>query len=615
MHRRSKFIVNSSLFLNLSQRLFWSLSKAALRLVVVFYILITLAVQAARGDAVHVTLSGDPGALWAHDPSTMIYDGSHYYYYCTGQGILSKYSSNTTSWFEGSAVFSTQPSWTTTAVPGFTGYFWAPEISYFNGLYHMYYAVSTFGSQVSAIGMATSTSLSNPVWTDHGSAVLQSHVGSAFNTIDPSILKDNNGNMWMTFGSFWQGIYEVQLDPTTGLLKSPSNPTYIQLAKNPADPNDAIEASYLYHRGGYYYLFVNWDNLNNTYNIRVGRSTSVNGPFLDQSGVNMVSGGGTLFLASEGNYIAPGQIGIYTKSNTEYYSYHYLDGNNNNSATYGINQMFWTNDAWPSSSLTDSIWCGASTANGLWSSWVNWGGNAPATGTDLKFGALVAGGFTTCQNDNYAAPQYTALRFQSNAAAYTLTGSVIRLAGPIVNSSANNQVVNLNVFLDTGSGSIDTGAQKLTIGGILGEIGGSKSLAKTGSGELVLKASNTYTGSTTINQGTLTLDGGDLADSSTINVAGGAMLQVISGTPGLGNIAGLGSTTVSGAGTVLTATSISQNTLTIGAGATVIIAPIPGGPLGIEIPQAVPEPGTFVMLLMAAAIAVAMRKSSRHIGC
>ncbi|MGD0382296.1 MAG: arabinan endo-1,5-alpha-L-arabinosidase, partial [Thermoguttaceae bacterium] len=194
---------------------------------------IVISVQTARAiTPVHVTVSGSSQALWAHDPSTMIYDGSHYYYYCTGQGILSKYSSNTTSWFEGSAVFSTQPSWTTTAVPGFTGYFWAPEISYFNGLYHLYYAVSTFGSQVSAIGMATSTSLSNPVWTDHGSAVLQSHVGSAFNTIDPSILKDNNGNMWMTFGSFWNGIYEVQLDPTTGLLKYPSNPTYTQLARN-----------------------------------------------------------------------------------------------------------------------------------------------------------------------------------------------------------------------------------------------------------------------------------------------------------------------------------------------------------------------------------------------
>ena len=345
----------------------------------------------------------------------------------------------------------------------------------------MYYAVSTFGSQVSAIGMATSTSLSNPVWTDHGSAVLQSHVGSAFNAIDPSILKDNNGNMWMTFGSFWQGIYEVQLNPTTGLLLNPSSPTYIQLAKNPADPNDAIEASYLYHRGGYYYLFANWDNLNNTYNIRVGRSTSVNGPFLDQSGVNMVSGGGTLLLQPKAT-ISPRAKSAFILNPIQ----------NITATTTSMGRTttsLHTASTKCSGQTTLAIVLGyrfdlvrRSTSSGMWSYGVNWGGNAPATGTDLKFGALVAGGFTTCQNDNHSAAVRRVLRFQSNAAAYTLTGASIRLAGPIVNSSANNQVVNLNVFSDTGSGSIDTGAKKITIGGILSEIGGSKSLTKIGSG-------------------------------------------------------------------------------------------------------------------------------------
>jgi fibronectin-binding autotransporter adhesin len=157
--------------------------------------------------------------------------------------------------------------------------------------------------------------------------------------------------------------------------------------------------------------------------------------------------------------------------------------------------------------------------------------------------------------------------------------------------------------LGPGGGPFDTGDKKLVITGVLGETGGSQSLTKTGSGELVLKASNTYTGATNIDQGTLTIDGGDLADASRVDVACGATLQVISGTPGLGDIAGSGSTIVSGAGTVLSVNSITQNTLTIGSGATLIINPIPGGPLCLQSMQAVPEPGTMTLLATAGLLA------------
>jgi arabinan endo-1,5-alpha-L-arabinosidase len=120
------------------------------------------------------------GVTGAHDPSTIIQEGSNYYYYSTGQDILARTSTNLTNWSNGTPVFTTQPAWTTTAVPGFTGDFWAPEVTYMNGLYYMYYAVSTFGSQVSAIGLATSPTL-NPSqsgygWTDQG-AVVQSTNG------------------------------------------------------------------------------------------------------------------------------------------------------------------------------------------------------------------------------------------------------------------------------------------------------------------------------------------------------------------------------------------------------------------------------------------------------
>jgi autotransporter-associated beta strand protein len=184
----------------------------------------------------------------------------------------------------------------------------------------------------------------------------------------------------------------------------------------------------------------------------------------------------------------------------------------------------------------------------------------------------------------------------------TLVQPTAMLIGPAVWKNGNAEIEQ-NTQLGPGGDPFDTGNQKLVVSGVIGETGGAQSLTKTGSGELVLKAINTYTGATNVNQGTLTIDGGDLADVSAVNVAAGATLQVVSGAPGLGNVAGLGSTSVSGAGTVLSVNSISQNTLTIGSGATVIINPIPGGPLGTDSIQAVPEPGTMALLTSAGLLA------------
>jgi arabinan endo-1,5-alpha-L-arabinosidase len=289
------------------------------------------------------------GVTGAHDPSTLEqYATNGYIYFCTGQDIVSRTSSNMTHWNNGPAVFSTIPAWTTEAVPGFTGDFWAPEVSYFDGIYHLYYAVSTFGSQVSAIGMATNTTLNpsspNYDWVDQGE-VIGSTNGSAYNTIDPSILVQPDGTVWMTFGSYWNGIYETQLNPITGKLL---NTTTTQVADN-----SQIEASYLYAHGGYYYLFVNFgmccDGVDSTYNIRVGRSTSVTGPFYDQNGVPMTQGGGTLLLGTDGRYIGPGQTGIFLSTSGQYWlSDHYYDGDNNGTPTYELQQLYWTGSGWPS---------------------------------------------------------------------------------------------------------------------------------------------------------------------------------------------------------------------------------------------------------------------------
>jgi arabinan endo-1,5-alpha-L-arabinosidase len=295
------------------------------------------------------------GSLGIHDPSAVIKCGDRYYVFGTGQGILSKSSADKIYWTTGPSVFANSPNWTTNAVPGFTGDFWAPDISYFNGQYYLYYAISTFGSQVSAIGLATNPTLdpSDPSysWTDQG-PVIQSTTGSAYNCIDPSVTFDASSNLWMSFGSFWNGIYLVQLNATNG-LRNTVNTSVISLANDNAASGDPIEGSYLYHRGNFYYLFVNWGTccatpaLTSTYNIRVGRSATINGTYTDQSGVRMTSSGGTLFLKATGKYIAPGQMGIFDENGASYFGYHYLDANNNGVPTYDLEPLSWTSDGWP----------------------------------------------------------------------------------------------------------------------------------------------------------------------------------------------------------------------------------------------------------------------------
>ena len=137
--------------------------------------------------------------------------------------------------------------------------------------------------------------------------------------------------------------------PTTGLLNT-TNPTITHLAINSAsgDPSKrhisitmglTITCSSIGARVAH--------GIDSTYNIRVGRSTNITGPYLDRNGNNMLSGGGTLFLKTTGKYIAPGQIGILDENGNYYFGYHYLDANDNGVPTFDLEPLSWTADGWP----------------------------------------------------------------------------------------------------------------------------------------------------------------------------------------------------------------------------------------------------------------------------
>jgi arabinan endo-1,5-alpha-L-arabinosidase len=288
------------------------------------------------------------GELSVHDPSSIVNCAGGFWLFSTGMGLRSLHSKDLTSWEAGPRVFANPPNWTTNIVPRNKGYFWAPDIIHIHNQYFLYYSVSTWGSQTSVIGLATSPTLdpaaANFVWTDRG-PVIQSNGNESFNAIDPSVLLDDQDRLWLAFGSYWSGLKLVELDPQSG-LRSPGRSTVFSLAWH-----ESIEAACLYRHDGYYYLFANWGQccrgVRSTYNIRVGRSKAVTGPYLDREGIDMLLGGGTLFLASEGKQIGPGHAAFLKHGGKEWLSYHYYDASKGGASALAVRRLKWSTGGWP----------------------------------------------------------------------------------------------------------------------------------------------------------------------------------------------------------------------------------------------------------------------------
>ncbi len=246
-------------------------------------------------------------------------------------------------------VFTDIPAWVLVKAPGIRD-LWAPEPAFFGGKYHLYYVGSIFGTNQSVIGEASNTTLDprNPAykWVDDGE-VIQSNSSVDYNTIDPSILVDTDGSVWLTFGSYWSGIKQVRLDPATG-MRSTADRTMYALAAHPG--NNAIEAPSLVHHGAFYYLFVSYDfcckGANSTYRIMVGRSTSVHGPFVDRDGVPMMQGGVTQLLAGDGQWAGPGGQTVYLDPVQGDTIVFHAYATSNGLAWLHLNHLSWNGD-WP----------------------------------------------------------------------------------------------------------------------------------------------------------------------------------------------------------------------------------------------------------------------------
>ena len=289
------------------------------------------------------------------DPSTVVKCKDEFWVFYTGRGIPSFHSRDLVKWEPGPPVFRAAPAWIAGAVPANRNMnYWAPDLIRLGDRYLLYYAVSSFGKITSAIGLATTPTLdpADPAyaWTDRG-IVVQSREGGDYNAIDPSVFFDDDGTLWMAFGSYWSGIKLVQLDPRTGLRLAPDSPV------SPLAYNKSIEASCLYKHDGYYYLFVNWGTccrgVESTYNIRVGRSRRITGPYLDRDGVDMLKAGGTLLLSSRGPLFGPGHAGILVDGGKSWFTSDFEgDARMGGKSTLAIMPLAWKS-GWPEVQVVD----------------------------------------------------------------------------------------------------------------------------------------------------------------------------------------------------------------------------------------------------------------------
>lgn len=286
----------------------------------------------------------------ARDPSTIVREGDTYWVFYTGRGVRSLFSKDLVKWEEGPKVFKEAPEWIAKEVPKNDGVYWAPDVMKVGDRYFLYYSVSSFGAMHSAIGLATTPVLdpANPEfkWTDHG-VVVESRDGGDFNTIDPAIFQDDDGKLWMSFGSQWSGLKLVELDPKTGKRLKPEEDLH------PIAAGKSIEAAYIHKRKGYYYLFLNrgdcCQGAKSTYHIKVGRSEDIKGPYQAQDGSLMIEGGGTLVLdVKTGTLTGPGHAGIIEKDGKEWFSCHFeADDRMKGKATLGVMPIRWSDDGWP----------------------------------------------------------------------------------------------------------------------------------------------------------------------------------------------------------------------------------------------------------------------------
>ncbi len=363
--------VNHRLFISFGGRnarssTFFSLRPLIAGLLLAASVFICGALPAQEPQALSLT-----GDYWGtHDPS-IIKAGETWYVFATGKAhdggqFQMRCSADLHAWKLCGHVFDRIPDWIQKDSPG-SKELWAPDISFENGEYRLYYAYSLFGKNISGIALATNETLdqssSDYKWIDRG-LVLRSTTSDDFNAIDPNFVLDVRHHAWLAFGSFWSGIKLRRLDDRTGLagdariysLATRRRPEGAAPVPPGLPPNwEAIEAPFIVHHGDYYYLFVSWDlccrGTHSTYRTMVGRSRRITGPYADDRGVPMMRGGGMTLLNGNSQWLGPGGESVLTQEHgSDIIVFHAYDAHSGFPALQ-ISTLVWR-DGWPHAALS-----------------------------------------------------------------------------------------------------------------------------------------------------------------------------------------------------------------------------------------------------------------------
>ncbi|MEH7116700.1 arabinan endo-1,5-alpha-L-arabinosidase [Neobacillus vireti] len=299
---------------------------------------------------------------FTHDGAILKADGWYYVFstdYMVGQaptpGIQIRKSKDLIHWEFVGRVFEqvSDEAWNWTH--GNT--FWAPNVIQMNGKYYLYYSVSEVGKRNSYIGLAVSDKIEGP-WKDQGEVFKSKEGdGNTVNAIDPDITIDKNGQPWMVYGSYFGGIFITKVDKNTGKLRNPNDQGTLLAQRKDMAGIEGPEIMYN-QKTGYYYLTVSYDWLEDTYNVRVARSKTITGPFLDYNHKDMIDPSDDSFntgnkivapyaFGKDPGWLGTGHNGLLQDGENYYLIHNARAGEDKYWSHLHVRKIVWTDDGWP----------------------------------------------------------------------------------------------------------------------------------------------------------------------------------------------------------------------------------------------------------------------------